>query len=178
MYAPIVLFVYKRLDTLKSCVHSLQRNTIAAESELFVFSDAPANEYDVEKVRTVRSFLETIQGFKKITIIKAESNKGLAASVISGVTEVIEKYEKVIVLEDDLLVATNFLQFMNKAVDFYASEEKVLSISGFTFPVKLPSNYPYDVYFTQRVFSWGWATWKNKWQDIDWNVNDYPKFCA
>lgn len=178
MYAPIVLFVYKRLDTLKSCVASLKKNTLCADSELYIYSDAAAREEDRDKVEVVRSYVDAITGFKKLTIIKAHKNKGLANSVISGVSEIIGVHGKAIVLEDDLIVSENFLCFMNKALDYYAAHKRVLSISGFTTPIKVPASYAADIYFTKRVFSWGWATWKEKWEDIDWNVSDYASFLA
>jgi hypothetical protein len=176
MKAPIVLFVYKRLESLQNCVFSLKTNAECEESDLYIFSDAPRTDNDESKVQEVRSFIETISGFKTVHLIKASENRGLAPSVISGVTEVINQFGKVIVLEDDLVVAENFLSYMNQALDFYCDKDKVLSISGFTLPVKLPAFYPYDVYFTQRVFSWGWATWKHKWENIDWAVKDYDDF--
>jgi len=177
-YAPIVLFVYKRLDTLELCVASLKRNALCSESELYIYADAAARAEDKEKVEAVRSFIDRINGFKKITVIKAKKNKGLANSVIGGVSEVISMHGKVIVLEDDLIVSDNFLHFMNEALDYYAAEKRVLSISGFTTPVKVPARYASDVYFTKRVFSWGWATWKEKWENIDWQVADYTVFAS
>jgi hypothetical protein len=174
MNAPILIFTYIRLDSLKSLISSLQKNILATESDVFIYSDAPKYAKDANEINKIRDYLKTITGFKSITIIEAEKNKGLATSIIEGVTAVINKYDKVIVLEDDLILSTNFLLFMNKALEYYESYLNVLSISGFTMPIKgLLDN---EVYFTQRGASWGWATWKNRWSEIDWKVSEYNNF--
>ena len=114
--------------------------------------------------------------FKKIHIIKAETNKGLARSVISGVTEIIEQYDKVIVVEDDLISAPDFLQYMNNALDFYKEDKSIWSICSYTFKMNIPVHYKHDVYLSYRGGSWGWATWKDGWKKVDWEVDDYSNF--
>jgi hypothetical protein len=175
-YAPIVVFTYKRLDCLKDSIAALQRAYLSSASELFIFSDAAKNQDDLEMVNSVRAYLQTITGFKSITLKFAETNKGLAESIISGVTSVISRYEKVIVLEDDLLVSRNFLSYMNQALDFYKSNPLIFSISGYSIPTGPASDYAYDIYFTPRSSSWGWGTWKNQWENVDWSVSDYEDF--
>lgn len=174
--SPIILFVYKRLDCTQKCIEALKKNELCEASDLYIFSDAAANAQDIVKVDAVRSYIMNISGFKNITTIIAEENKGLANSIISGVSQIIEKHGKAIVLEDDLVVSKNFLIFMNKALSYYENEEQIASISGFTLPINLPSDYSYDVYFTKRSFSWGWATWHNRWEKVDWDVSDYNSF--
>lgn len=171
-HAPILLFVYKRLDTLKQTIAALQQNELAKESDLFIFSDAAKKEEDVTIINEVRAFIYTIGLFKSVTIYTAEKNKGLATSIISGVTQVINQYGKVIVLEDDLVTSTNFLSFMNKALNFYEKNEQIFSISGYSAVIKNPIK---DVYFTYRGSSWGWATWKERWNEVDWDMRDYEK---
>jgi hypothetical protein len=159
MLAPICLFTYNRLSETKQTVAALQQNYLATESELFIFSDGPKNEEDKLKVNEVLNYIKQISGFKDITIIESPINKGLANSIIDGVTQIIEKYGKVIVLEDDLITSPNFLDFMNQALDFYLEKKKIQSINGFSLDINSDS----DVYFHQRTFPWGWATWENRW---------------
>lgn len=174
--APILLFCYNRLDTLKQTLESLKANTLADNSDLIIFSDAAKYEKDFIAVEKVRSYIRSINGFKSIKIIEAENNRGLANSIINGVSKVIEASKKVIVLEDDLKLAPNFLSFMNNALDTYENNEDIYSISGFIFDIDIPKNYEYDVFFTKRHCSWGWAMWKNRWEKIDWEVSDYNEF--
>lgn len=173
--APIILFAYKRLDTLKQTVAALRSNELASDSELFIFSDAGKTQADIPGVEQVRSYLRTITGFKSIHISEASSNKGLAASIVEGVTEVLRSHRTVIVLEDDLVVSFNFLAFMNQCLNFYQAYSNVLSISGYTIPLSIPKDYEHDVYAFPRVSSHGWATWRDKWARIDWEVKDFDK---
>ncbi len=174
--APILLFTYKRLDSLQQTVSSLQQNYHARESDLFIFSDAAKSVADEVSITKVRDYLKTITGFKNISIVEAPKNMGLANSIISGVSQVIKKYGKVIVLEDDLVTSPNFLSFMNKALDFYENNLNVFSIAGYTIPIRYEADYGYDNYFFQRASSWGWAAWKDRWLEIDWAVKDFNQF--
>lgn len=171
--APILLFCYKRLEVLKTTILELQKNFLAQESDLYIFSDGPKNLNDQVAINRVRVYLKTIQGFKKIKIFESYTNKGLANSIIDGVTQMFEIFDKVIVLEDDLLTSKNFLSYMNQCLNHYEQHKEVFSISGYSFPIKKQN---IDVYFTKRSSSWGWATWKDRWDIIDWNVSDYNNF--
>lgn len=176
--APIVIFVYARPDHTKMTIEALSKNKFAKDTDVYIFSDAAKNEKTKSKVDETRKYIKSIAGnkyFKSTTIIEAEKNKGLANSIISGVTKIIEKYGKVIVLEDDLLTSDNFIEYMNNALNFYKDDNKIWSISGYNVPMKV-KNYPYDVYLNYRGCSWGWATWKNRWDKVDWNVSDYKNF--
>lgn len=157
--APIVLFVYNRLNHTKRTLQALQKNKLASKSELFIYSDFAKNENDLEKVAKVREYIENIDGFKKIIICKRKKNTGLANSIINGVTKVVNEYGKIIVLEDDLVTSRYFLRFMNEALEAYKDEPKVASIHGYIYPIK---NLP-ETFFIKGADCWGWATWSNKW---------------
>ncbi len=174
--APLVLFVYNRLDTTKKTIENLKKNTLAKDTDLFIFSDAAKNDSGKEKVQNVRDYIHKITGFRSIKIVEAEKNKGLANSVITGVTDIIVKYGKVIVVEDDLLTAPQFLQFMNDALEFYKEDRRIWSISGYQYPIKMPAKYNETVYASYRASSWGWATWLDRWESIDWLIGDYKKY--
>ena len=179
MYAPVVLFVYKRHEHTKQVLEALNRNKLASESTLYIFSDGAKlakDEADVEKVREVIHEFAANSAFKAVHLRFSSVNRGLATSVISGVTEIINQYDKVIVLEDDLITTTDFLEYMNSALSFYEENHRVWSISGFSFFDPDELNYPHDVYMGYRGCSWGWATWKDRWQLVDWTVSDYKYF--
>jgi hypothetical protein len=157
-------------------VESLKNNYLAIESELFIFSDGPKTENTTQKVDAVRQYIHSITGFKTVTIYESDKNKGLANSIISGVTQIIRQYGKVIVLEDDLITARNFLDFMNQALDFYENNPIIHSISGYTLDLPSLHSYTKDYYLGYRASSWGWGTWINKWDSVDWEVKGYSKF--
>ena len=175
-YAPIILFCYKRPASTIRTINSLKNNVLAKDSLLYIFSDGPKTEADGPAVTQVRCALQNVTGFKTVRVIESPVNKGLANSVISGVSSVVNEYGKVIVLEDDLVLSTNFLSFMNAALLKYEKDPKVNSISGFGFDMHRARDYGYDVFFTKRHCSWGWAIWKDRWNMIDWEVRDFAQF--
>lgn len=176
--SPIILFTYNRLEELKLTIAALQNNKLANNSILYVYADGAKTDRDNIAVKAVREFLNTVSGFKKVILTFSEANKGLAASIIDGVTIILAKHGKVIVLEDDLLVSDNFLFFMNQGLNYYEDNPRILSICGYSMGVHTQKSYTYayDVFFAQRSSSWGWATWYDQWQGIDWEVNDFEKF--
>ncbi|MRG46926.1 glycosyltransferase [Chitinophaga sp. SYP-B3965] len=177
--APVILFVYNRPSHTEQTITALKANKLAADSELFIYSDAMRNPAARENVNKVRALIANIQGFKNVTVIHREVNFGLAKSVIAGVSEVIGKYGKAIVMEDDLITSTYFLTFMNQALHARQDAENIGSVSGFSFLSKeeIPAGYPHDIYYCFRHSSWGWGTWKRVWEKIDWEVKDYQQFC-
>ncbi|RKD86351.1 glycosyltransferase [Mangrovibacterium diazotrophicum] len=176
MYAPICLFTYNRLNETQKTLESLASNYLAAESELIVFSDGAKYPSEENKVEAVRDYVKSLSGFKSIRVVEAETNRGLANSIISGVTEVLDEYGKIIVLEDDLISAPNFLNFMNQALEYYENDQQIFSISGYTLGLPSLAEYSKDYYLIHRPSSWGWAIWKDRWEKVDWGMEDYPKF--
>lgn len=164
--APIVLFVYNRpLHTLKT-LEALSKNEFANESLLFIYCDGPkskASDEEIKKIKEVRELVKRENWCKEVKIIEAENNKGLANSIINGVTEIVGKYGKIIVLEDDLETSPGFLKFMNQALMVYEAEPEVMHISGYMFPVKrkLPPTFFYNT-----CSCWGWGTWKRAWDKL------------
>ncbi|MCY1723254.1 glycosyltransferase [Prolixibacteraceae bacterium Z1-6] len=176
MLAPICLFTYNRLKETQQTIEALKNNYLASESELYVFSDGWKNEISKNKVIKIRDFLRTVNGFKSIRIEESSYNKGLANSIIYGATQIIRKHEKIIVLEDDLVTAPNFLNFMNQALDFYVNNPKIFSITGYSLNLPKLKTYNKDFYLGYRASSWGWGTWKNRWDSVDWEVKNYNHF--
>ncbi len=171
--APIVLFVFNRPLHTRQTIEALQKNYLAKDSDLFIFSDAPKNPETAVKVCEVRDFIRRITGFKAITIIEREHNFGLAASVIDGVTRLCNEYGRVIVLEDDLVTSQYFLEYMNTALDRYKDAQQVMQISGYMFPVDFATTT--DAVFLPMTTSWGWATWQRAWQHFDPSASGYEE---
>ncbi|MGA7720671.1 MAG: hypothetical protein WCA84_05770 [Ignavibacteriaceae bacterium] len=174
--APICLFCYNRPELVEKTLYYLKRNYLATESELFIFSDGPKNDKDLEKIKVVRNIIQKTNGFKNKELIIEDSNRGLAKSIIQGVSNILNNYQKVIVLEDDLISSPNFLNFMNQALGLFDNNDNIFSISGFNIPISIPPRYDSDIYLARRPFSWGWATWKDKWNNIQWDINNYANY--
>jgi len=158
--APIILFVYNRPWHTRQTIEALQKNELAKNSEIFIYSDAAKNDLVKKSVYEVRDYLETVNGFKKVTIVKREKNFGLANSIIDGVTKIVNEYEKIIVLEDDLVTSPYFLKFMNESLEMYKDNLEVASIHGYIYPI---DNLP-NTFFIKGADCWGWSTWKRAWR--------------
>lgn len=165
-YAPIALFTYSRADHTRQAVESLLQNAEAKDSDLYIFSDGPKTEEKRVAVEENRKYIHTITGFKSVIIIEREKNWGLANSLIAGITEIVNKYGRVIVVEDDLILSPYFLQFMNEALEKYKDEDRVASISAFLNPIDCEAP---NTFFLRYFACWGWATWKRGWDIL---IND------
>lgn len=167
-FAPVALFAYNRRNLLEATVNSLAANNEAKGTDLFIYSDGWKSDKDKPTVLEVREYLKSIQGFKSVTIFEAEENRGLGKSIISGVSEMIEKFGEVIVLEDDLQLSPWFLKFMNDGLNTYRNSGKVASIHGYLYPVK--TTLP-ETFFLRGADCLGWATWKRAWRLLNTDAN-------
>ncbi len=174
--SPIVLFVYNRLDHTRETIEYLKRNIFADSSDLFIYSDASKNENQLDAVTKVREYIRKIDGFKTISIIERPINYGLSKSIIDGVSEILDIYDSIIVLEDDIVTSPFFLKFMNEALSAYKEHTNIGSITGYSLPISIPTDYAMDIYLTHRHSSWGWATYRWVWEKVDWDVMDYSDF--
>lgn len=187
--APVIVFNYNRPDHSKQVWDALGRNELAQETELYLYCDGPKANASDEMRQRIFSLHEQAKQyaidapkagkFKAVHVVCAEANKGLANSIIGGVSDVIAKHGRVIVLEDDLLTSPYFLKFMNTALEKYESYPAVFTISANRPPVNkmaIPADYEYDVFVSLRPFSTGWATWKEKWERIDWSLDYLDDF--
>jgi len=162
---PIAFFAYKRPEHTRRSLESLAKNHGAESSELFIFCDGSKKPEDDEAVKQVRQIAKSQQWCGQVHIIEREQNMGLAKSIIQGVTELCDKYGKVIVLEDDLVLSPFFLEYMNNALELLEKEPKVIQISGYMYPVNFYSVN--DAVFLPFTTCWGWATWKRAWEYFD-----------
>lgn len=173
--APVVVFAYNRPDHLRQTLTALGDADLARDSRVRVYADGPRNEAAREGVAAVRAVLDDAvwrTRFGTFEVVASDENKGLARAIIGGVSEVVEQAGRVIVLEDDLIVSRDFLRFMNDALDFYEADQTVGSISGFC-PLKAPPpGYTADVMRVPRNCSHGWATWADRWREVDWTMSE------
>ncbi len=174
MTTPIVIFGFNRPDAFSRLVDSLKKNPGFNGHPVFVFIDGPRNELDKPKVDEVIALANELTP----NVTASAENKGLGNSVIKGVSEVIAKYGKAIVLEDDLVLMPGFLQYMEDALALYDEDKRIFSICGYGLKINRPADYVGDVYLCNRSSSWGWATWADRWQTVDWNVSDWNELAS
>ncbi len=175
----MVAFAYNRADKIIKCLESLEKNPEAALTDLYVFSDGPKDGKGKEAVENTRKALheyEKRSSFAKVKIVEAPKNKGLAASIIDGVTAVLAEHGRAVIVEDDLIVSKRFLSYMNDALDFYEKNPRVGAVSGYTYPMKCLDSYDKDVYLMHKGDCWGWATWADKWNSAKWADTDFDAY--
>lgn len=160
--APVVVFAYNRPLHLSKTIQVLSECDLASQTPVIVYLDGPRDKFDEEKQSEIRHFLLSVQGFFSFDVRDRDENVGLTRNVTSGVTEVMQQYGRAIILEDDILVSKNFLNYMNDALEFYADKPAVWHISAWNFPINdddLPSTFLW-----RAAIGWGWATWQDRWQ--------------
>jgi hypothetical protein len=182
--APIVLFTYNRPAHTLQTLQALRKNYLAKNSILYIFCDGPKDnsiKEEQDKINEVKKIVKCEQWCGEVHIESSPTNNGLADSIKIGVTKIIAQHGKVIVLEDDLRLSPAFLNYMNQALNFYEKKKSVFSISGYNLPAKkmiIPKDYEYDVYVSLRNGSWGWATWADRWEQVDWTVANFATLLA
>ncbi len=163
-YAPIIVFTYNRPDILRRTLDALSKNELAEQSDLFVYCDGAkesANAEQIERIKECRKIAHAISGFKSFTVIERPQNIGLKANIVSAVTEIVNQYGRIIVIEDDIVTSRGFLRFMNEALELYKDEDRVMHISGYMWPHRWPLP---ETFFYQAPCPWGWATWDRAWK--------------
>ncbi len=166
--APIIVFAYDRPNHLKQTLDALAKNDLADRSNLYIYCDGfkePAPIEQVERVKRNRTVAHAISGFKSVTVIEREKNVGLKANIVGAVTDIVNKYGRVITLEDDIVTSKGFLRFMNEALEMYKDNEQVMHISGYMWPHRWP--LPETLFYQVPYPGGGWATWKRAWQYYD-----------
>lgn len=175
----IVLFAFNRPNLLQQALSALAANDLADTASLTIFCDGPRNEKDEPNIRSVRELAKNARGFATLEVVEHNQNMGCAASVIHGLTEMFRLHERLIVIEDDIVTSPYTLRFLSDGLAHYEDNEKVFNIAAWTPPHiirHLPTGYPYDVYAIPRFNCWGWASWRDRFQSIDWEVTDYQEF--
>lgn len=173
--APIVVSVYDRLEHLRQCIDSLKQDPRSRESVLYVVSDGPHREAHRAKVMSVRDYIEEIAGFRRVVPVFRHDNMGSHESIKTAIDDIIDTHGRLIFLEDDNVVAPNFVSFVNDGLDFYRDDLSIFSICGYNYPVKMPSSYPHAVYKLQGYSAWGVGLWADRWRRITWNLKGFDQ---
>ncbi|MBN2468427.1 MAG: tetratricopeptide repeat protein, partial [Deltaproteobacteria bacterium] len=169
--APVVLVTYNRPRHTRQVLDALKGE--GRKRNLYIFSDGPKTEADISAVEETRSLFKRID-WCEVELVEREENIGLAQSIVGAVDHVLDKCESVIVLEDDCVPQKYFFEFIDTCLAKYKEKEKIFGVSGHTvsIPESALRNYPYDLYFSPRIGSWGWATWKRAWNRFEYDLAD------
>lgn len=182
--APVILFVYNRPHHTKKTLDALSRNAGVKTTHITVYADGPRTPEDVTAVNEVKKLIRSFSRFSaSLTLVERPENYGLAKNIISGVSETLQRNSDVIILEDDIETAPEFLNFMNAALQLYRDEKKIWHVSGWNYPIS--DNGLMDAFLWRGMNCWGWATWTDRWQQFEknpanllssWNKNSIRNF--
>jgi hypothetical protein len=177
MLAPICLFVFDRPLHTEKVLSSLAENAESKNSILYIYSDGIPENVTKERLNNIkltRKIISNEKRFKKIKLIINNKNHGLANSLIKGISEVCNKHNKVIVIEDDLVVSQFFLKYMNDSLNKYENNNQVGAICGYFYPIEIDDKIP-ETFFLSYNSCWGWATWKRSWDEFEKDGNKLLK---
>jgi hypothetical protein len=176
-YAPLILFVYSRLEHTKRTIEAIRRNKEAINTELFVFCDAPnpkSTTKELCEIYATQDYLKTLkEGFAKINLEISQEHRGAGKAIIRGISRVLTERKMCIILENDMEVSPLFLEYMNKCLVAYERDKKIYGIASTSYNFNIPVWYKNDLYLLTRTESWGWATWSDRWENVDWSVKDF-----
>lgn len=164
--APVAMFVYNRLANTKKTVDCLLKNTLADETDVYVFSDGGKDAASWKLVNEVRAFfhelkaeVDSCHSLRSLTLVERPENIYLERNITEGIAQVFQEHDRIIVLEDDICTSPYYLQYMNEAFELYKDVPRVMHVAGFT---NLAVDTPF--YFTPHMSGWGWGTWRDRWQ--------------
>ncbi|MAV79854.1 MAG: glycosyl transferase [Flavobacteriaceae bacterium] len=166
VYAPIALFVYNRFTHIKKVVESIKKNSISKKSNIFIFSDFSNDDIEQNKIKKIRKYLKNLKGFKKIKIIERKHNMGTSKNILDGLNEIFKKYNRCIIIEDDILVSKDFLYQMNYCLEKFRNFKNIASVEGYMYPVQFKKNTP-NYFLLKGTGCWGWATWRRSWKNYE-----------
>lgn len=158
--APVAVFVYNRPAHTRKVLAALQQNDLASKSDLFIFADGLKVPAHASGVKEVREIISSVAGFRSVHVVERESNYGCARSITSGISSLLETHSRIIVVEDDVVVAPYFLKYINEALALYQDQEEVCCVHGYMYPVQ--ASLP-ETFFVKGADIWGWGTWKRAW---------------
>jgi len=164
---PIAILCFKRFDLLKKLLNSLKKNKECKKSIVFFFLDNGKNKLEKESVQKVRKLISDCNFFKEKKIILRKNNYGLKRNILSGINYVFSRHNKIIVLEDDLEVSKNFLKTINILLKKYKNHKSINTVCGYSFIKSKDKEINQNFFLMKRPSSWGWATWKHKWVEIN-----------
>lgn len=170
---PVAFFTYNRPEHTRRALEALSKCKDIAKCDFFFYSDGPRTDDATEKVKLTRLVLHEWSDVFQAQVIERPSNFGLAKSIVDGVSDLCERYGRVIVIEDDLIVSPDFLAFMIQSLNRYEDEPRVMQVAGYT--ISPPDDISNDAFFLPVTSTWGWATWKRAWQNFAWEPKDLTK---
>lgn len=174
MNTPVVLFVFRRIDTVKLIFEKLQEVT---PRTLYVFADGarPGRDDEAQKVLEVREFVKNAVKWNcDLHLEYAEENKGCANNICDGIDKVFQKETAAVILEDDAVPMREFFIYCDYLLAKYQEDRRVQYITGFN--AVGDSDVITDSYAFSKTapMSGAIATWADRWNQCDFGMKNWP----
>ena len=174
--APVLIPTLCRYTHLKRCLESLKSNSLAKDTPVYIALDYPFEESHREGYHAINGFLAGLNGFASITIIRRSENYGAVKNTDEARNMIFEKYDRIIVSEDDNEFAPNFLEYVNEGLDRFEDKKEVFAVCGYNYPVNMPYDYNVNHFYTRLFSAWGYGIWRDRFDQLQMNYSiDYVK---
>jgi len=175
-FAPVLISTLNRYEHFKRCVESLSLCTYAEKTDLFIALDYPLKKSHWNGYKKIVSYVLDIKGFNKVVVVKREINYGARKNIDTVRNMIFERYDRIILSEDDNEFSPNFLDYINKGLDNFENDNNVLAVCGYNFPIKMPSNFSANYYRYRGFSAWGYGTWKHKFYNVQFSIDEMISF--
>ena len=177
-FAPIVMISFNRSDLVSMSMRNVSLANGVEHHDIYMFIDGPreGNVRDLEENNRIFQIVSAYrERLPRLRIIRREKNYGCRGNIVDAITQIITKYGRSIIIEDDILISRTFLEYMNQALSFYECDKRIWSINAYQSPyLQIPKDYPYDVYLNPVNMCWGWGTWSDRWCQVDFDLTEWP----
>ncbi len=176
---PVAVIGFVRSDVLRATLNNLSQAYGVLDRVIYVYLSAPRNPQEAEKTSAVKHLVEEFKSnhLPNIVIVERDQNNGAGKNIRQAVTDTVDIWGRAIIIEDDVLVSRTFLNYMDSALDLYENDNRVWCINGYKNPyMNVPRSYKHDIYLTKRNMAWGWGTWRDRWQQVDFGLEDWMRF--
>ena len=164
---PVLLIGYNRPDKFTSLINSLR---ISAPKTVLIAIDGPKqnSQDDAFMVNATIETIESIDWTKNIVSRISKQNLGLKQSISSAVSWALSEYGECIVLEDDVVIGKEFIDYAKYSLDKYREARKIFQINGYSqVPLNDLSNLSSNSRISRYPSSCAWATWNDRWNFYD-----------
>jgi len=165
----LALFVYRRPGHTRQTLESVKKNGF---EKIYIFQDGLADDRDRKEWEEVSQIIKTAD-FKEKELHISEKNQGLAESIIKGAAYVFSKHECAVILEDDICLGRGYFDYMAACFAQYRDNKDISAAAGWGWPIQIPADYQYDIYFSYRFSCYAWGTWRDRWDKY---TRDYTLF--
>lgn len=174
LHTPVLLIIFNRAHTTQKVFDRIRQ---VKPTKLYVAADGarPHVATDAERCAETRRIVEQVDWECEVKTLFQEQNLGCGVAPSRAISWLFEHEETGIILEDDCIPSKSFFWFCQELLEKYKHDTRVMHISGNNYLDGWRRDSDYSYYFSDKVNSWGWATWRRAWQLYDFHLGTFPE---